>query len=47
MYPAVAAGAGLLRYAVARHIVTLHGGTITAGNHPEGGAVFEIRVPEA
>jgi two-component system sensor histidine kinase HydH len=34
-----------LGLAVARRIVSLHGGTITAGNHPEGGAVFEVRIP--
>jgi two-component system sensor histidine kinase HydH len=34
-----------LGLAVARRIVGLHGGTITAGNHPEGGAVFEVRIP--
>jgi signal transduction histidine kinase len=31
--------------AVARRIFTLHGGTITATNHPEGGAVFHLKIP--
>jgi two-component system sensor histidine kinase HydH len=30
---------------VARRVVELHGGTITAGNRPGGGAVFEIVIP--
>lgn len=34
-----------LGLAVARRIVGLHGGTITAENHPEGGAVFQVRIP--
>lgn len=36
-----------LGLAVARRIVGLHGGTITAGNHPEGGALFEVRIPRS
>lgn len=31
---------------VAKRIVELHGGSISASNHPEGGAVFRIRVPK-
>lgn len=34
-----------LGLAVARRIVGLHGGTITARNHPEGGALFEVKIP--
>ncbi len=30
---------------VARRIVEMHGGSIRAGNHPTGGARFEIRIP--
>lgn len=39
-----AAGTGL-GLAVARRVVAMHGGTITATNHPEGGAVFRIEIP--
>jgi nitrogen fixation/metabolism regulation signal transduction histidine kinase len=35
-------GVGL---ALAHRVVTEHGGTLTAGNAPEGGAVFTIRLP--
>ena len=35
-----------LGLAVARRIVQGHGGTITASNHPEGGAVFTIALPQ-
>ncbi|HKJ91619.1 MAG TPA: ATP-binding protein, partial [Longimicrobiales bacterium] len=31
---------------VARRIVELHGGTLRAGNAPEGGAVFRIEIPQ-
>jgi len=32
---------------VAKRAVELHGGTLTAANHPDGGAVFEITLPSA
>jgi two-component system sensor histidine kinase HydH len=35
-----------LGLAVALRVVELHGGTITAGNHPGGGAVFRIAIPK-
>jgi two-component system sensor histidine kinase HydH len=34
-----------LGLAVARRVVALHGGTITAANHPQGGAVLRVAVP--
>jgi two-component system sensor histidine kinase HydH len=35
-----------LGLAVARRVAEMHGGTITAGNHPEGGAWFRLAIPE-
>ncbi|HVS16292.1 MAG TPA: hypothetical protein VMV46_20440 [Thermoanaerobaculia bacterium] len=32
--------------AVARRIAALHGGDILGRNHPEGGAVFRVQVPQ-
>ncbi|MCE9573006.1 MAG: hypothetical protein K8W52_07605 [Deltaproteobacteria bacterium] len=36
-----------LGLAVARRLVELHGGTLTAANHPGGGAEFTVAIPEA
>lgn len=36
-----------LGLAVARRAAEGHGGTIRARNHPDGGAVFEVRIPAA
>ncbi|HEX6070097.1 MAG TPA: HAMP domain-containing sensor histidine kinase [Longimicrobiaceae bacterium] len=35
-----------LGLAVARRVAEMHGGSITAGNHPEGGAWFRLAIPE-
>jgi signal transduction histidine kinase len=35
-----------LGLAVARWVVDLHGGTIAARNHPDGGAVIDVAIPE-
>ncbi len=41
-----AAGKGTgLGLAVSRHLVSAMGGTLTADNHPEGGAVFTVTLP--
>ena len=34
-----------LGLALARRIAELHGGSVIAGNHPKGGAVFRLRIP--
>ena len=35
-----------LGLSVSRRLVRLHGGTLTARNHPDGGAEFALRIPE-
>ncbi|WP_224242317.1 sensor histidine kinase [Hyalangium gracile] len=35
-----------LGLAVARRVVELHGGSIHASNHPQGGALFRVRIPQ-
>jgi two-component system phosphate regulon sensor histidine kinase PhoR len=34
-----------LGLAIVKHLVTLHGGTVTAGNAPTGGAIFTVQLP--
>lgn len=36
-----------LGLAISHHLIRLHNGTITAGNRPEGGAVFTVNLPAA
>lgn len=40
-----AEGGSGLGLAIARQFAEAHGGTLTAANHPEGGAVFTLRLP--
>jgi len=40
-----ASGSTGLGLAIARKLAEAHGGTLTASNHPQGGAVFTLRLP--
>jgi signal transduction histidine kinase len=40
-----AGGSTGLGLAIARKLAEAHGGTLTASNHPQGGAVFTLRLP--
>ena len=40
-------GGSGLGLAIARKLAEAHGGTLTAANHPEGGAVFTLSLPKA
>jgi two-component system sensor histidine kinase BaeS len=42
-----AEGGSGLGLAIARQLARAHGGELTAANHPEGGAVFMLRLPVA
>jgi two-component system OmpR family sensor kinase len=42
--PGKSGGSGL-GLAITQRLIELHSGTITAGNRPEGGAVFTVRLP--
>ena len=42
----IGCGTGL-GLAISYGIVERHGGTLTAGNHPKGGALFALRLPLA
>jgi two-component system sensor histidine kinase KdpD len=43
--PGVPSGGSGLGLAICRGIVVAHGGTITAANHPGGGACFRFTLP--
>ncbi|MFN3368978.1 MAG: sensor histidine kinase, partial [Thermus sp.] len=45
--PARSRGGSGLGLAIAKALVEAMGGQIQAGNHPEGGAMFTLRLPQA